>query len=74
MAAKTHSIDELDEIANDIRQSIITMIEKAGSGHPAGALGMTDVFTALYFDVLHHDPSNPDMEDRDVLVLSLIHI
>jgi transketolase len=50
------------------------MLEKAGSGHPAGSLGMADVFTALYFQILQHDPKNPSWEDRDRLVLSNGHI
>lgn len=60
--------------ANDIRQSIIDMLEDAGSGHTAGPLGMTDIFTALYFHILNHDPQNPDWEDRDRLILSNGHI
>lgn len=50
----------LEEKANDIRQSIIEMLVAAGSGHTAGPLDMTDVFTLLYFHVLKHDPHNPD--------------
>lgn len=72
--AKKYTIDELEKIANDIRQDIIKMLEHAGSGHSAGPLGMTDVFTALYFDVLKHDPENPDWDERDLLVLSNGHI
>ena len=65
---------KLQKKANDIRISIIDMLEDAGSGHTAGPLGMTDIFTALYFHVLHHDPQHPDMEDRDRLILSNGHI
>lgn len=60
--------------ANDIRQSIIEMLMAAGSGHTAGPLGMADIFTLLYFNVLKHDPKNPDWADRDRLVLSNGHI
>jgi len=49
------------------------MLEHAGSGHSAGPLGLADIFTALYFDVLKHDPKRPDWEDRDVLLLSNGH-
>ena len=70
---KTYSISELEVIANDIRQDIIRMLEHAGSGHSAGPLGLTDIFTALYFDILKHDPKNPDMPDRDILLLSNGH-
>ncbi len=64
----------LQEKANDIRQSIITSLIEAGSGHSAGPLGMADIFTALFFHVLKHDPNNPTWEDRDRLVLSNGHI
>ena len=66
-------ITELELKANDIRQSIIDMLEHAGSGHTAGPLGMTDIFTALYFEVMQHDPKNPDWEERDWLFLSNGH-
>ena len=64
----------LEETANKIRESIIEMLEEAGSGHSAGPLGMADVFTAFYFHILKHDPKNPDWPDRDRLVLSNGHI
>lgn len=60
--------------ANEIRQSIITALLSAGSGHTAGPLGMADVFTAFYFHILKHDPKNPFWEERDRLVLSNGHI
>ncbi len=68
------SIKELELKANEIRQDIIKMLVKAGSGHSAGPLGMADVFTALYFHVLNHDPKKPDWEERDRLILSNGHI
>lgn len=64
----------LEEKARDIRISIIEMLTEAGSGHSAGALGMADIFTALYFHILKHDPTNPTWVDRDRLVLSNGHI
>ena len=67
-------VHELELKANEIRQSIIQMLVAAGSGHTAGPLGMADIFTALYFHVLKHDPKKPDWADRDRLVLSNGHI
>jgi len=64
----------LEEMANTIRQDIIEMVVKAGSGHIAGPLGMADVFTALYFHILRHDPKHPEWPERDRLVLSNGHI
>lgn len=74
MSFSNHSIRELEVKANDIRQSIISMLLEAGSGHTAGPLGMADVFTALYFELLRHDPQKPQWSDRDRLVLSNGHI
>lgn len=73
MADKNYSIKELQEKANDIREDIIKMLEHAGSGHSAGPLGLADIFTALYFHILRHDPKNPDWEERDILLLSNGH-
>ena len=70
---KKRTIPELEEIAIDIREDIIKMLEKAGSGHSAGPLGLADIFTALYFDVLKHDPKKPDWNKRDVFLLSNGH-
>ncbi|MFZ2621420.1 MAG: transketolase [Minisyncoccia bacterium] len=64
----------LETTANDIRISIIEMLVSAGSGHSAGPLGMADVFTAFYFHILRHDPKNPQMPERDRVVLSNGHI
>lgn len=66
-------INRLEQIANDIREDIITMLETAGSGHSAGPLGLADIFAALYFDVLNHNPKKPDWDERDILLLSNGH-
>lgn len=67
-------VRELERTANLIRQSIIKMLVTAGSGHTAGPLGMADIFTALYFHLLKHDPQKPDWPERDRVVLSNGHI
>lgn len=67
------SLKDLERKAYDIRRDIIKMLERAGSGHSAGPLGLSDVFTALYFDILKHDPKNPDWDERDILILSNGH-
>jgi transketolase len=64
----------LEKKAEAIRETILTMLVAAGSGHTAGPLGMADIFTAFYFHILKHDPKNPEMEDRDRLILSNGHI
>lgn len=65
---------DLNLKANKVRQLIIEALLEAGSGHSAGPLGMADIFTAFYFHILNHDPKNPDMPDRDRLILSNGHI
>ncbi|HEY4487773.1 MAG TPA: transketolase [Candidatus Paceibacterota bacterium] len=64
----------LENRARDIRITIIEMLAVAKSGHLAGPLGMTDIFTALYFHIMKHDPKNPDWAERDRLFLSNGHI
>src|SRR3989344_4711553 len=67
-------IQELKLKANDIRESIISMLMEAGSGHTAGPLGMADIFTLFYFHILKHDPKKPDWAERDRVILSNGHI
>lgn len=67
------SIDELELKANEIRADIIKMLEIAGSGHPGGSLGQADIYTALYFNIMKHDPGNPDWDERDILITSNGH-
>lgn len=71
---KPLSLKELELKANELRQDLIRMLVKAGSGHSAGPLGLADIFTALYFKVLRHDPKRWDWEDRDRLCLSCGHV
>lgn len=67
------TIQELELIATEIREDIISMLLEAGSGHPGGPLGLADIFTALYFEVLKNDPKKPDWDERDILILSNGH-
>jgi len=67
-------LKQLEEKAAEIRYDTIEMVINAGSGHIAGPLGMADIFTALYFHVLNHNPKKPNWPDRDRLVLSNGHI
>ncbi|HTX58852.1 MAG TPA: transketolase, partial [Verrucomicrobiae bacterium] len=53
-------LTELQVKANDVRQGIIRSLLAAGSGHSAGSLDMADVFTALYGQLMRHDPARPE--------------
>ena len=63
----------LELTANKLRQEVIRMVSGAGSGHQGGPLGSADIFTALYFHVMCHDPKLPHWTDRDRLVVSCGH-
>ncbi|MEM7184080.1 MAG: transketolase [Spirochaetota bacterium] len=65
---------ELEQKAKEIRKEVIKMVANAASGHPGGPLGLADIFSALYFAILNHDPKNPDKADRDRLILSNGHV
>jgi len=67
------SVPELTQMAKKVRQHIISMIATAGSGHPGGSLSATDIITALYFKIMHHDPHNLGWQDRDRFILSKGH-
>jgi transketolase len=68
-----YTVVQVQQKANEIRKSIIKMLEHAGSGHSAGPLGMADLLATLYFSVMNVDPKNPDMKDRDMFFMSNGH-
>jgi transketolase len=65
---------ELEQRAAAIRRDIVKMLVQAGSGHSAGPLGLADLFAALYFHVLKHDPEKPLWSERDRFYLSNGHV
>ena len=62
-----------EELARKIRIDVIKEVFNAGSGHPGGSLSAADIVTALYFGEMNIDPEDPQMEDRDKLILSKGH-
>lgn len=73
MSMQQLTLLQMEQKANDIRKDIIRMLVSAGSGHSAGPLALADIFTALYFNILKHDPEKPGWGERDILVLSNGH-
>ena len=67
------TISQLEKKANEVRQDIIRMLEAAGSGHSAGPLGLADIVTALYFNIMNIDPKKPEWGERDMFFLSNGH-
>ena len=69
------AIEDLKEMARQVRRDIIRMLAMANSGHTGGSLGMADIFTALYFRVLQHKPHEFwHHHDEDMVFLSNGHI
>lgn len=64
---------QIQEKTNTVRQELIKMLEHAGSGHSAGPLGLAEIMTTLYFNILNIDPSNPEWQERDLFFLSNGH-
>src|SRR5438105_13395961 len=70
---QTKNVAELQAISKRVRREIVQMIGEAKSGHPGGSLSAVEILTTLYFDVMRHDPSNPDWPERDRFILSKGH-
>jgi transketolase len=68
------TVEELNEMARQIRRDIINMLLISKSGHSGGPLGTADIFAALYFNLLNIDNENPYKDDRDYVYLSIGHI
>ncbi len=69
------NITELKAMSRTVREDIVTMVHKAGSGHPGGSLSATDLMVGLYFGgVMKVDPQNPDWDGRDRFILSKGHV
>jgi transketolase len=66
-------IEFLEGKATELRKNLLTMIHEAKSGHPGGSLSISDVVTVLYYDEANIDPANPNLTDRDRIVLSKGH-
>ncbi|MBU2064101.1 MAG: transketolase [Candidatus Omnitrophica bacterium] len=66
-------LDRLKEKIKQIRRLIIKMLAKAGSGHPGGSLSAADIVTCLYFNIMRHNPKNPQDPNRDRFHMSKGH-
>ncbi len=70
------NINDLRNIASQVRRDILRMTHGAASGHPGGSLGCADLMSALYFSELRHSPLQFSMDGReqDLFFLSNGHI
>lgn len=68
-------INNLEQIASQVRRDIVRMVHACQSGHPGGSLGCADYFVALYFHAMKHDTSfQMDGKNEDLFFLSNGHI
>ena len=68
-------MNNLKEIATQVRRDIVRMVHGVQSGHPGGSLGCADYFTALYFNIMKHNPTfNMNGGGEDLFFLSNGHI
>ncbi len=69
------SIEQLEQIASQVRRDCLRMVHAVQSGHPGASLGCTEFFTALYFDQLNHDTDfKMEGKGEDLFFLSNGHI
>jgi transketolase len=67
------SNEDLTAVCKRMRRDIVTMIGKAGSGHPGGSLSAVEIVVTLYWNVIRHKPTDPAWKDRDRFILSKGH-
>ncbi len=70
---QTEKIAYLEEMARNLRVSIVKTLHKSQSGHTGGSLSAIDMITALYFHKMRHNPDDPRWEGRDRFILSKGH-
>lgn len=70
------TIAELQQISTQVRRDILRMIHAVNSGHPGGSLGCADFLTALYFEIMEHNPESFSMDGKneDIYFLSNGHL
>ena len=73
MGLTTERIKELQEQCRRFRMDVLEVLHEKQTGHPGGSLSVCEILDVLYFTQMNVDPSNPQMEDRDRLVLCKAH-
>ena len=67
------SFEKSRQLAYQVRRHTLDMTSRGGTAHIGSIFSMADIIAVLYADVLHYDPANPKMKDRDRVVLSKGH-
>lgn len=66
-------VEQIPEVARQLRIDIIRMLTRAGSGHPGGSLSLAELLLTIFTQRMRFDPKNPEWPGRDRLVLSKGH-
>ncbi len=69
-------IQQIQDVASQVRRDILRMVANVNSGHPGGSLGCADFLSVLYFEIMKHNPSHFTMDgkEEDLFFLSNGHI
>ncbi len=73
LSSEKAGVKDLARVSNECRLDIISMLEKAGSGHPGGSLSLIDILTTLFFSEMKLNFTEPLGDDRDRFILSKGH-
>jgi transketolase len=70
---KKHSINEMESKALEIRREIVTMVNRANSGHVGGSLSAVEIIMSCYYHLMKHEPNNPKWAKRDRFIMGKGH-
>ena len=73
MALSTQERQKLQDIARELRLTVIDVMAWSGGAHVGGSLSIIDILTILYFKYLDVNPADPQWDERDRFVLSKGH-
>lgn len=73
MSLSHDEMQQLKDIAQQLRRDALTALYHAGSGHPGGSLSAAEIMSVLYFKEMNIRPEQPDWADRDRFVMSKGH-
>ena len=73
MALSTQERQKLQDIARELRLTVIDVMAWSGGAHVGGSLSIIDILTILYFKYLDVNPADPQWDERDRFILSKGH-
>lgn len=67
------TLRQLEDKSREIRREILEMVYNAKSGHIGGSFGAVELLVALYYNIMRHDPRDPQLPERDRFIMSKGH-